>query len=126
MVSWWSARNEAQVVHHIQNEVAKLVPKFISDPTSIESIVVDPILEPILASTLQQAFSTSSELHQKIVVTVVDGDDSLYGDGSATHVAFLQINEQPIAGLRIICKSTSDPLLIAGVFTGDVQVVNKQ
>jgi len=125
-ISWWSARNEAQVEHYVQSEVSKLVPRFISDPTSIETVVVDPILEPILASTLRQAFSTSTELHQKIVVTVVGGDDSLYGDGSATHVAFLQIDDRPIAGLRIICESASDPLLIAGGFKSRVEEVNAQ
>lgn len=125
-ISWWSARNESQVVHYVQSEVTKLVPRFISDPTSIETIVVDPILEPILASTLRQAFSSSIELDQNIVVTVVGGDDSFYGDGSATHVTFLLVNGRPIAGLRIICESTSDPLLIAGVFKCSANEVNTQ
>ena len=43
LISWWSARSEERVVHHIQEEVSKLVPRFISDPTSLQQFVIDPI-----------------------------------------------------------------------------------
>jgi hypothetical protein len=116
-ISWWSAKKETGVAHHIQDEVTKLVPLFVSDPDSIDRFVIDPILKPILTSSLQLAVSGSEQQHQDIVVIVTDGDDDSYGDGTATHVATLQINHQPVAGLRIICSSETDSLLIAGVFT---------
>jgi hypothetical protein len=48
---------------------------------------------------------------------VTDGDDDEYGDGTATHVAVFHINEEKIAGLRIICNSDTGPLVIAGAWT---------
>lgn len=123
-LSWWSARSEARVTHHIQVEVSKLVPRFVSDPTSIQRFVVDPILEPILAATLQSVVIESKKLNQSFVVVVTDGDDDSFGDGTATHVAVLEVDHHPIAGLRIICTSETDPLLIAGVFSESVQGAN--
>ena len=117
-ISWWSAKKDAGVVHHVQNEVTKLVPLFVSDPTSLNGFVVDPVLEPLLTSSLERLLTESAQQHQDIVVVVTDGDDESYGDGTATHVALLRVNDQPVAGLRIICSSETDSLLIAGVFTG--------
>jgi len=117
-VSWWSARNDGRVISHVQDEVTKLVPLFVLDPASIQKFVLDPILEPILAASLRDVVLESEQQHQKIVVIVTDGDDASFGDGTATHVALLQVDHQPITGLRIICISETDPLLIAGVFSG--------
>ena len=126
LISWWSARNEAQVVHHIKNELQNLFQDLSLTQHPLKQLFSIRFLSQSLLLHYDGAFSTSIELHQKIVVTVVGGDDSLYGDGSATHVAFLQINKRQIVSLRIICESTADPLLIAGVITGDGQAVNKQ
>lgn len=123
-ISWWSARSEAKVTQHIQMEVTRLLPRFVSDPASIQRFVVDPILEPILASTLQSIVLESEKLNQSLVVVVKSGDDVSFGDGTATHVALLEIDHHPIAGLRIICESETDPLLIAGVFSEFQQGVN--
>ncbi len=123
-ISWWSARSESRVVHHIQEEVDKLVPRFIVDPTSLQQLVVDPIIEPTLALSLQHVVLTSNQKNKEIVVVVTDGDDLVYGDGSATHVALLEVDHQPIAGLRIICDSETDSLVIAGVFPGSIQKAN--
>jgi hypothetical protein len=125
-ISWWSARSEAKVAHHIQVEVDKLVPRFIADPTSIQSLLADPILEPVLALSLQHVVLTSNQKNKNIIVIVTDGDNLLYGDGSATHVAVLEIDHQPVAGLRIICSSENDPLVIAGVFSGSTEKANTQ
>ena len=38
-----------------------------------------------------------------IVVVVSDGDSYFYGDGTATHVALLEVGQQVIGGLRIVC-----------------------
>ena len=126
LISWWSARSEERVVHHIQEEVSKLVPRFISDPTSLQQFVVDPILEPILALSLQHVVLTSTQKNKKVVVVVTDGDSLTYGDGSATHVALLEVDHEPIAGLRIICVSETDSLIIAGVFPGSLEEANAQ
>lgn len=125
-ISWWSAKSESKVTHHIQSEVSKLIPRFVSDPTSIQRFVVDPILEPILASTLRSVVFESNKLNQSLVVVVTNGDDDSFGDGTATHVALLEVDHHPIAGLRIICESESDPLLIAGVFSELQQEANTQ
>ena len=69
-VSWWSAKSESRVVHHIQEEIDKLVPRFIADPTSLQGLVVDPILEPALALSLQHVVLTSTQKDKKIVVVV--------------------------------------------------------
>jgi hypothetical protein len=114
-ISWWSARSEAGVVHRVQEELDKLVPQFISDPSSLQQFVVDPILESALVSSLQH-----------VVLTVTGGDDLTYGDGSATHVALFEVDHQQIAGLRIICESETGPLVIAGVFPGTLQEANTQ
>ena len=126
LVSWWSSKNEARVTQHIEEEVARLVPRFISDPTSLRSFVIDPALEPILATSLQNAVIESSLLNQKIVVIVTFGDNKSFGDGTATHVAMLEVDHKPIAGLRIICESENDPLLISGVFSEYAFGVNSQ
>ena len=123
-ISWWSARSEARVVHHIQVEVDKLVPRFIANPDSIQGLVVDPILEPALALSLQHVALTPNQKNKNITVIVTDGDSLAYGDGSATHVAVLEVDHQPVAGLRIICGSETDPLVIAGVFPGFVEKAN--
>ena len=123
-VSWWSARSETGVAYHIQTEVTKLVPRFVSNPSSIKRFIVDPILEPILASSLQDVVYESTKLNQSFVVVVTSGDDVSYGDGTATHVAVLEVNHHPIAGLRIICETETDPLLIAGVFSKSFQGAN--
>jgi len=78
--------------------------------------VVNPILGPILASSLLRVISASTLENEQCVVVVTNGDDSEYGDGSATHVAVLQVNNQPIAKFRVICTSSSDPVLIMGIF----------
>ncbi|MDP7004641.1 MAG: hypothetical protein QF718_00310 [Phycisphaerales bacterium] len=116
-ISWWSSKNEAGVTHHIQDEVTKLVPLFAEDPSSINAFVVDPILQPILVSSLQLAINESKHQHQDIVVVVTGGDNASYGDGTATHVATLNINHHSVVGLRIVCSSKTDPILIAGVFS---------
>ena len=126
LISWWSARSESKIVHHVQEEVSKLVPRFISDPTSIQHFVADPILEPILALSLQHVVLTSAQKNKKIVVVVTDGDNLTYGDGSATHIALLEVDHEPIAGLRIICESETGPLVIAGVFLGPIEEANAQ
>lgn len=126
LVSWWSSKNEARVTKHIEEEVTRLVPRFISNPESLQSFVIDPALEPILASSLQNAVIESLLLNQKIVVIVTFGDDDEFGDGTATHVAMLEVDHKPIASLRIICKSESDPLLISGVFSAYALGTNPQ
>ncbi len=125
-ISWWSARSESRVVHHIQEEVNKLVPRFVVDPTSLQQLVVDPIIEPTLALSLRHVVLTSNQKNKEIIVVVTDGDNLVYGDGSATHVALLEVDHQPIAGLRIICDSETDSLVIAGVFPGSIQKANTQ
>ena len=68
----------------------------------------------------------STQKNKKVVVVVTDGDSLTYGDGSATHVALLEVDHEPIAGLRIICVSETDPLIIAGVFPGSLEEANAQ
>lgn len=120
-VSWWSSKNESGVAYHIQEEVLQLVPRFAENPNVIEAVVVDPLLQSILATTLQKALRRADVQGLSIVVVVSDGDSDFYGDGTATHVASLEVGQQVIGGLRIVCMGKEEPLRIAGVFTGSEQ-----
>ena len=120
-VSWWSSKNESGVAYHIQEEVLRLVPRFAENPNIIEAVVVDPLLQSILATTLQKALRRADAQGLSIVVVVSDGDSDFYGDGTATHVASLEVGQQVIGGLRIVCMGKEEPLRIAGVFTGSEQ-----
>ncbi len=113
--AWWSARAESRVSNHVQQEVERLVPLFQQDPTVINAIVANTILYPTLADSLEQVWTQSSEdVGFRVVVT--RGDDEQHGDGTATHVALFQIDTETVAGLRIICLSDTDPLLITGAW----------
>jgi hypothetical protein len=116
-VSWWSSKEESSVSSHVQSEVIKLVPLFHVDPSFINDIIINPIIEPTLANSLSAVYSKSKEVGVDFAVVVTDGDDDEYGDGTATHVAVFHINEEKIAGLRIICNSDTGPLVIAGAWT---------
>jgi hypothetical protein len=120
-ISWWSSKNESGVAYHIQEEVLRLVPRFAENPNIIEAVVVDPLLQSILATTLQKALRRADAQGLSIVVVVSDGDSDFYGDGTATHVASLEVGQQVIGGLRIVCMGKEEPLRIAGVFTGSEQ-----
>ena len=96
-ISWWSAERESSVSSHVQHEVVKLI--------------------PTLANSLSVVYLKSKEFGGDYAVIVTSGDNDKYGDGTATHVAVFQINEEEVAGLRIICNSDTGPLLIAGAWT---------
>ncbi len=113
--AWWSAKTESSVSNHVQQEVAKLVPLFKNNPNVIESVVVDDVLQPTLADSLEQVWLKSSK-SGGFRVLVTEGDDEQYGDGTATHVALFQIDTETVVGLRIICLSDTDPLLITGAW----------
>ena len=119
-VSWWSSHQESSIRNHVQKEVSRLIPRFHADPTLVHSIVVDPILEKTLANSLEFVYANSLQHDIEYVVVVTRGDNMEYGDGLATHVATIQIDEQPIAGYRVICNSDRAPLQIAGVIPGVV------
>ncbi|MDP7006112.1 MAG: hypothetical protein QF718_07890 [Phycisphaerales bacterium] len=123
-VSWWSSRLDSRVSTHVMDEVTKLVPKFHKSPSIITEVVVDPILEPLVAKSLQLVYDNSITSDSDYSVVVTSGDNEDYGDGTATHVAVFKINKKPIAGLRVICLSNTDPVLIAGVFPGNTEDVN--
>ena len=91
------------------------MPGFHKDPTLVQQFVINPILEDSLANSLEFVYEHSLQQNLSFVVLVEDGDDDEYGDGRATHVVTIQINEEPVAGYRVICDSDSDHLLIAGV-----------
>jgi len=116
-IAWLSSSAASSVTSHVKEEVERLVPRFQRDPTTIHSIVVDPILESILASSLQLVHIESVEQNLKFIVVVSDGDDKEFGDGTATHVASIRVNNKSIAQLRIICSSDTAPLRITGVWT---------
>ena len=93
----------------------KLVPQYQTNPSIIRALVVNPVLEPMLASSLSYIYEESVDNHE-VRVVVTRGDNKQFGDGTATHVAMFQVDNTPVAGLRIICKHDGDPLLIAGIF----------
>ena len=123
-ISWWSSQAESRVSAHVMDEVTKLVPGFHKSPSIISGVVVDPVLEPLLAKSLQLVYENSITNDSKYSVVVTTGDNDEYGDGTATHVAVYKINKKAIAGLRVICLSNTDPLLIAGVFPSESEEVD--
>ena len=114
-IAWWSSHTASSMSKHIQNEVTKLVPQFHMNPSVIQSLLVDPILEPMLASSLSYIYEETKDNHEYRVV-VTRGDNKIFGDGTATHVAMFQVDHTPVTGLRIICEHDGDPLRIAGIF----------
>lgn len=120
-IAWWSSHAASSVSKHVQNEVTKLVPRFHADPSTIRPLLLDPVLEPMLASFLTRMHQKSID-HHAFRIVVTRGDSEEFGDGTATHVATFQIDKKPVTGLRIICKSDDDPLLIAGIFYGSPKV----
>jgi hypothetical protein len=114
-IAWWSSHTASSMSKHIQDEVTKLVPQFHMNPSVIQSLLVDPILEPMLASSLSYIYEETKDNHEYRVV-VTRGDNKKFGDGTATHVAMFQVDHTPVTGLRIICEHDGDPLRIAGIF----------
>lgn len=114
-IAWWSSHNASSMSKHIQNEVTNLVPQYHVNPSVIQPLLVDPVLEPMLASSLSYVYEEAKGSHEYRVI-VTRGDNKEFGNGTATHVAMLQIDHTPVAGLRIICENDGDPLRITGVF----------
>jgi hypothetical protein len=114
--SWWSARAESRVVAHIQKEVTKLVPLLQNNPEVFNTLVTNAVLAPTLVHSLETVSLRSLKHGGVFDVLVTEGDNEEYGDGSATHVAVFRINNEQVVGLRIICATDSDPLLITGVW----------
>ena len=114
--SWWSARAESKVVAHIQEEVTKLIPLLQNNPAVLDTLVTNSVLAPALVHSLKEVSLQSSKSGGTFDVHVIQGDNNEHGDGRATHVAVFQINNEQIAGLRIICANESDSLLITGVW----------
>ena len=119
-ISWWSSHQEASIRNHVQFEITKLVPRFHADHSLASRVAIDPVLEMSLANSLEFIYKNSLQSNTGFVVIVTNGDDEQYGDGLATHVATIQINEQRVAGYRIICHSENAPLQIAGVLPGNI------
>ena len=114
-IAWWSSHTASSMSKHIQNEVSKLVPQYHANPAVIRPLLVDPILEPMLASSLSYIYEETKSDHEYRVV-VTRGDNKEFGDGTATHVAMFQVDQTPVTSLRIICENDGDPLRIAGIF----------
>jgi hypothetical protein len=115
-VGWWSSKVEAKITNHVHQEVVKLVPLFKNNPSAIDKLVVNRVLQSTIESSLKQVCEMSTKCDGRFDVVVTDGDTEEYGDGTATHVAVFQVNSKPVAGLRIICSSETDPLLISGAW----------
>ena len=122
LIAWWASYTESRVSNHVRYEVAKLVPRAHANPAIVEEVVVNPILKQPLQLSLEYVYHKSIETDKEFQVIVTSGDDEVYGDGQATHVASIEVNHQPIAKYRIICDSVHAKVLIAGIIQeGSVQ-----
>ncbi|MCH2146431.1 MAG: hypothetical protein MK073_01255 [Phycisphaerales bacterium] len=122
VIAWWASYTESRVSNHVRYEVAKLVPRAHANPAIVEEVVVNPILKQPLQLSLEYVYHKSIETDKEFQVIVTSGDDEVYGDGRATHVASIEVNHQPIAKYRIICDSVHAKVLIAGIIQeGSVQ-----
>jgi len=115
VIAWWASHTEALVNNHVRHEVTKLIPRAHANPTIVEEVVVNPILKQPLQLSLEYVYHNSIETDVEFRVIVTNGDDEVYGDGIATHIASIEVNHQPIARYRIICDSEDAKVLIAGI-----------
>ena len=115
IIAWWSSYTESCVSNHIRYEVEKLVPRAHANPAIVEEIVVNPVLKKPLQLSLEYVYHHSIKTDVEFQVIVTNGDDEIYGDGLATHVASIEVNHQPLAKYRVICGSENAKVLIAGI-----------
>ena len=80
-IAWWSSHTASSMSKHIQNEVSKLVPQYHANPSVIRPLLVDPTLEPMLASSLSYIYEETKSDHEYRVV-VTRGDSEEFGDGT--------------------------------------------
>lgn len=115
VIAWWASYTEARVNNHVRHEVTKLVPRAHANPAIIDDFVVNPILKQPLQLSLEYVYYNSIETDVAFQVIVTNGDDEVFGDGLATHVASIEVNHQPIAKYRVICDSENTQVRIAGI-----------
>ncbi len=116
-VSWWSARTAGAVEQYVRAEVIELIPMVRDNPDIIERMVVDPVLYTPVSKSIEAVSSVWSGNNKDLSVRVTSGDDPRYGDGTATHVALVDIDGTSVLGLRVLCDGPGKPMLIAGVWT---------
>jgi len=116
-VSWWSAKQKSAVEQHVRNEVIQLIPLVRNNPAVIGRMVINQALCSPVENSLSAISSVWSGNRKDLLVTVTTGDDPNYGDGTATHVALVDVGNLPTVGLRIVCGGADEPVFIAGVWT---------
>ncbi len=116
-MSWWSAKTAGAVELHVRNEVIELIPLIRNNPEIVDKMVVNPILSEPVSKTLSEMSSGWSGDKKDLLVTVTTGDDPNYGDGTATHVAIVDVGNRNPVGLRILCDGKNAPMFIMGVWT---------
>jgi hypothetical protein len=116
-MSWWSAKTESAVEQHVRDEVLELIPLIRDNPEIVNRMVVDPVLSGPVGKTLSKVSLVWSGNKKDLLVTVTTGDDPNYGDGTATHVAIVDVGEYDTVSLRILCDGKNSPMYIAGIWT---------
>jgi len=116
-MSWWSSKTASATVQHVRNEVIELIPMIRNNPKVVDTLVIDPVLFTIVSKTLSEASLGWSGNKEDLTVVVTVGDDPDFGDGSATHVAIIDVGKHQTIGLRILCDDKDSPVYIAGIWT---------
>jgi hypothetical protein len=116
-MSWWSAKTASAVERHVRNEVIELIPLVQNNPEIVDNMVIDPVLCAPVSKALTEVSMGWSGDKNDLFVTVTTGDDPVFGDGTATHVAIVGVGERSAVGLRILCKDKNSPMIIAGIWT---------
>ena len=116
-MSWWSAKTESAVEQHVRDEVLELIPLIRDNPEIVNRMVVDPVLSGPVGKALSEVSLVWSGNKKDLLVTVTTGDDPNYGDGTATHVAIVDVGEYDTVSLRILCDGKNSPMYIAGIWT---------
>ena len=116
-MSWWSAKTESAVEQHVRDEVLELIPLIRNNPEIVNRMVVDPVLSGPVGKTLSEVSLVWSGNKKDLIVTVTTGDDPNYGDGTATHIAIVDVGEYDTVSLRILCDGKNSPMYIAGIWT---------
>ncbi len=114
-IAWWASYTESRVNNHVRVEVTKLIPRAHANPAIVEEFVVNPILKQPLQLSLEYVYDNSINTDLEFQVIVTNGDDEVFGDGRATHIALVEVNNQPLAKYRVICDSEHAKVLFAGI-----------
>ncbi len=116
-VAVWGARNESRRTDDVRQYVLAICQDIANrrDPTSRLGRL-DPIVAKPMVDFLRVALSELPPGLEGLEIHVRSGDDSEFGDGSATHTAMIRVRDRDTLGLRIVHQDQGGDLGIVGIW----------